>query len=114
MALNVSDMPPNLRSAFGNYAPCIFDAACGEPVGWGFDLLRKLSPEHRSEAQRYGEIVFGGALGSWLLVTKWLTSAEAIEKYGDVTDIARGPRGGFRSVTYGDKRFLSRRLDPGK
>jgi hypothetical protein len=114
MPLNVSEMPSELRIAFGNYAPCIFDSACGEPVGWGFKLLRELSRERWSEAQHYGELVFGGAIGSWVLVTKWLTPAEAIEKYGDVTDIERGPRGGFRSVVYGDKRFLSKRLDPGK
>lgn len=111
--LNVSDMPSELRSAFGNYGPCIVDGYCGEPIGWGFKLMRRLGPDRWSQAQNYGELVFGGE-GSWLLVTKWLTPTEAIQKYGDVTDVERGPRGGFRSVAYGDKRFLSKRLDPGK
>jgi len=35
-----------------------------------------------------------------------LTRNEAIEKYGEITDMKIGPRGGHRSVTYGDKMFL--------
>jgi hypothetical protein len=107
-------MPAELRSAFGSYDICIHDGYCGEPIGWGFRLHRYLGETQWAEAGKYGELVFGGELGKWLLITKWLTPSEAIEKYGDVTEIERGPRGGFRSVVYGGKRFLSKRLDPGK
>jgi hypothetical protein len=39
---------------------------------------------------------------------------EARQKYGDVTHTELGPRGGFKSVTYGTTIFGSRRLDPRK
>jgi hypothetical protein len=59
-------------------------------------------------------LVFGGELGKWLLITKWLTLAEAVERYGEIVEVVRGPRGGFRSVVFGETRFLNKRLDPGK
>jgi hypothetical protein len=114
MKLLVSDMPSELRSAFGEYGPCLRDGASGEPIGWGHRIQRHLGEEKWAEAGKYGDLVFGGELGIWLLITKWLAPTEAIEKYGEVTEVERGPRGGFKSVIYGQTRFLSRRLDPGK
>ena len=44
----------------------------------------------------------------------WLigTGDNAIKKYGKITNEELGPRGGFRSVTFGDKKFISRKVAP--
>ena len=55
-----------------------YDMGCGEPVKWISDGV-------------YHE----------------LSKDEAVSKYGDITDIKRGPRGGFKSVTFGDRMFLT-------
>ena len=48
---------------------------------------------------------------TWFLITKKLTIKEAVEKYGTITELAVGPRGGFKSVTFGEKKFITRQLD---
>ena len=48
--------------------------------------------------------------GEWVLVTKVLTLDDAKKKYGEVVEYERGPRGGFRSMTVGSKRFLNELL----
>lgn len=76
----------------------LYDGWCGEPVAWA----------------RIGQPVIGH---EWtergqVSVTEWLTPTEAIRKYGPVTEVQVGRNGGFRSVTYGAKKFLSRCVDP--
>lgn len=76
----------------------LWDAHCGEPIGW-----RKL-----------GELIIAEEWspdGS-VILTDVLTPARAVELYGPVTAITIGPGGGWRSVTYGETTFASRRLDP--
>lgn len=50
------------------------------------------------------------AYPNWFLITKTLTRDEAIKKYGPMTAEDVGPRGGWRSVTFGNKKFLSKSL----
>jgi hypothetical protein len=45
-------------------------------------------------------------------VTERLTPAEAIRKYGPITELELGPQGGFKTVTYGTTKFMSRFVDP--
>lgn len=105
--------PKDLEEYFGPYDVCWYDAICGEPVAWGYPVLRHLGEELWAKAQAYGTMECDhGFSPEWCLVTKRLTPAEAKEKYGDVTNIDVGPRGGFRSVTYGTKQFLAKELDP--
>jgi hypothetical protein len=76
----------------------LFDGWCGEPIAWA----------------RVGEPVIGH---EWtehgrLAVTGWLSPAEAARKYGPVTEVILGPNGGYKSVTYGDKKFVATCVDP--
>jgi hypothetical protein len=76
----------------------LWDAHCGEPIGW-----RKLGePIIAEEWSPEGSVI----------LTDMLTPARAVELYGPVTAITVGPGGGWRSVTYGETTFTSRRLDP--
>jgi hypothetical protein len=76
--------------------------------------LRQLPEQQFRQADEYGDLVNTGSPGSYVLITKWLTTAEAREKYGEVTELRLGPRGGYKGVTYGKTSFLSRRMDPRK
>jgi hypothetical protein len=77
-----------------------------------------MGEENWEKAAEYGNLECDHGSGSWplktkwFLITKWLTPDDAKRQYGEVTAIEAGPRGGYRSVTYGAKRFGSRRLDP--
>jgi hypothetical protein len=42
MSLSVSEMPSELRSAFGEYGPCVSDGWSGETIGWGHPIIRWL------------------------------------------------------------------------
>lgn len=80
----------------------LYDGCCGEPVAW----------------MRYGDPIIGyraipvGETGwdhtQW---TRVLTSAEAIEQYGPVTELVVGISGGRRSVTYGTTKFTTNFAD---
>jgi hypothetical protein len=68
----------------------LWDAHCGEPIGW-----RKLGePIIAEEWSPEGSVI----------LTDMLTPARAVELYGPVTAITVGPGGGWRSVTYGGRR----------
>ncbi len=107
--------PKGFELDLGEYGPQVYDGSCGEPIGWGFSILHYLGQEKWDELSRYGslECLNGEHLEShWYLITKHLTKTDAIKKYGEITSEERGPRGGYRSVSYGEKKFISRQLDP--
>lgn len=111
---DISEMPADLRSFFGAYRPQFYDGNCGEPIGWGHAVLARMGNERWRQASEFGDLQCAYPNGDWFLITKWLTPSEARTQFGEVTDLELGPRGGFRSVTYGSKRFGSKRLDPRK
>ena len=99
------------KYGLGKFGPVLNDSGCGEPVAWGHPITRRLGEKTFEELRKYGALEYGspGRLdGTWLLVTKRLSKAEAIEKYGPITHEERGPRGGFRFDIYGDKKFFSK------
>ncbi len=101
--------PEGFEQNLSAYGPRVCDMSCGETVGWGFRIVQRLSDERLAELRKYGDIHCFSA-GDWALITRWLTYHEALGLYGHVTNVERGPRGGFRSITFGAKRFSHRRL----
>ncbi len=73
-----------------------------------------MGEERWTKASEYGKLECAHETGDWYLITKVLTPEEARAQYGEVTDLELGPRGGFRGVTFGSKKFGSKRLDPRK
>lgn len=108
--MRVPEKPAEYADAFSDYGPVLFDGYCGEPVAWGFEITRWLGEERWADLTRYGkpECI---REGKWCLVTRWVTPREALEKYGALGETETGPRGGFRSAQYGDKKFVHPRLD---
>ena len=76
----------------------LFDGWCGEPIVWA----RVGEPVIGHEWTEYGQVA----------VTERLTPAEALRKYGPIAELVVGPQGGFKSVTYGEQKFVSRWVDP--
>ena len=76
----------------------LYDGWCGEPIAWA----------------RVGEAVIGREWTEhgWVAVTDRLAPAEAVRKYGSITELVVGRNGGFESVTYGETKFVSRFVDP--
>lgn len=96
----------------GEYGPQLFDSYCGEPIEWGFKILRRLDEERFNNLRKFGDISYGHSsnIPTPFLIVKRLTKEEAIEKYGPITKQEFGPRGGFRTITFGDKTFMQRYL----
>jgi hypothetical protein len=109
-------LPEGCEPYLGRFGPVIYDAGCGKPIAWGFPIVRRVNdPEKWGAIARHGTLECIGALRpEWVLVTRYLSPAEAAVEYGEVTALDLGPRGGFRSVTYGATRFYSKLMDPRK
>lgn len=107
MRPDYKEVPPGYGADLSNFQPVLFDGWCGEPVGWGFKILKHLTPDRFGGLGKFEDVECLRP-GVWVLVTRWLRPAEAEEKYGPVTNVDRGPRGGFRSITYGDKTFCNK------
>lgn len=107
-------IPKKFLPYLGTYGVMFHDSSCGEPIAWGYPVVAHLGNELWAEISKYGSLECNHSFPSsqWYLITKTLTPEEAVEKYGQITDLELGPRGGFRSVTYGDKNFISKRLKP--
>ena len=105
------EKPKGYEEYLSEYRPISRDSWSGEIVSWGFSLTQRMGEEKFNGLHKHGtlECDYGGG-GSWTLITKRLTRSEAIEKYGDVTDEEFGPRGGWKSVTFGEKKFISKHL----
>lgn len=106
--------PTGFEDYLGEYEAQLFDSWCGEPVSWGFKITRHLGDERFAELRKYGslECDHGYPVAGWYLIVKELTVEEATAKYGDITKVHVGPRGGFQTVTFGDKTFCVPKLRP--
>jgi hypothetical protein len=107
---DISLMSPDLRKFFGPYGPQLSDSYCGETIAWGHAVLARMGEANWNNAAEYGQLVCDHESSAWFLITKWLVPDEARRQFGEVSAIEAGPRGGFKSVTYGTKRFVARDL----
>ena len=109
------DKPNGYEDDLSDYGPQMTDGHCGKTIGWGFGIVRYLGQDRFNELGRFGslECIQGEHLEShWYVITDWLTPKEATQEYGPVRELVLGPQKGFRSVTYGEKTFINKRLDP--
>lgn len=110
---NTPKLPREFSTYVGSFGPVLFDSYCGEPVMWGFPIIKHLGEVLWSEISKYGRLVCNhGYPPEWYLVTKTLDHKSAVRIYGEVTNLELGPRGGFRNITFGDKKFMSKELKP--
>ncbi len=103
--------PPPGYPELSEYGVVCYDYNCGQPIGWGFKIRSHLGEERFSALGKYGKLECL-ELGNYVLVIKWMTPEEAIEKYGPITHQLFGPQGGWKSVTYGTTKFMNKQLKP--
>ena len=96
------DPPAEYQDAIGQFGVVLVDG--DTPVAWGWRIVRPVG-ESRFEALRASHAVACIAMGEWCIIATTLTAEEAEKRYGAVTNIERGPRGGYRSITYGKTTF---------
>jgi hypothetical protein len=84
------------------------DSLSREPVAWGRKIIERLGEDAFNELKTTCGTHFYH--GDWFVITKRLTRDDAIEKYGEVTDEEFGPRGGWKSVTFGETKFNTKSL----
>lgn len=106
--MSKDEKPIGYENELGNFAPAIYDSSCGEPIGWGFKITSHLGEERFNALRKCGELEC--IYPTWFLITEKLSRQEAIKKYGEITNEEFGPRGGWKSVTFGKTRFVSKYL----
>ena len=107
--------PKGYEGDLGSYERVLIDYICGEPLAYGFRLVRYMGEERFNGLRNHGKLTYietGFGNGYWVLATDFLTPEKAVKLYGKVTRIRVGPRGGWKSAFYGEKEFGSKELDP--
>lgn len=109
-------IPVGFEDALGDFGPQLYDGYCGEPIAWGFPITKYLGTERWEELKQLGAVEYGSwdshaGRGRYYFITRWLTREEAEQTYGPVTEEEYGPQGGWKSVVFGDKRFLTKHLE---
>jgi hypothetical protein len=113
--------PKGYEPYLGRYGVVVTDG--GVSIGWGFPVIRQMSEEMfrnfpgcpvlvSYKSDLYFSALRGESIGNWVFVTRWLTPQESLKNYGQITKVSLGPRGGWRSVTYGTTTFFDKRMDP--
>jgi hypothetical protein len=98
--------PEGFEDCLSSFGPMIYDSYSGETISWGFRITSHIGEERFSSLSKFGGLKC--VYPNWFLITRNLTAEEAIHLYGPITEIERGPRGGFKSVTFGDKKFKTK------
>ncbi len=98
---------------FGKYTIVETDMGCGEPVSWGYPIIKQLGPELWDKLKLQYKVCRSNhshISADWYVITKTLTRNEAIDKYGPISNEVLGKLGGFKSARFGDKTFYSKYL----
>jgi hypothetical protein len=103
---------PEIERTLGSEGVIAFDPSCEEPVAWGRILNEHLGEDAFKNLKAANRLHYRREDGKWAVVTRSLTRDEAAVKYGPHRGDERGPRGGWRSVTFGTKKFTSPFLKP--
>jgi hypothetical protein len=85
----------------------LHDGWCGETIAW-YRTIKNMPSELFDKNRDKIEYVNG----MWVYLVRTITRKECIKLYGNITDEEYGPRGGWKSVTFGDKKFISEVLRP--
>lgn len=114
----MQNIPEKFHSFLGPYEVQVVDPTCGEVVGYGHKILEKLGEELWQELGQYGKLTYvmpdRKTPPFWALLTKTVTREELLAKHGPVTEEVFGPRGGWKSVTFGNVKYTAKELKTAK
>ncbi|HWV72884.1 MAG TPA: hypothetical protein VN040_14245 [Pseudosphingobacterium sp.] len=98
--------PHGFEDYLAAYGPLGYDSHCGEPFAWGFKIVGHLGEELFQKLCSVARVEYIG--GTYGVICKILTREKATKLYGEVTEEVFGPKGGWKSVTFGNKTFVNR------
>jgi|FAXJ01.1.fsa_nt_gi hypothetical protein len=96
--------PEGFENDLGEYGPQVYDGYCGEPIMWGFPIINHLGEERFSQLRSVAKLEC--CYPNWYVIVATITRKDAIKKYGKVTNETFGPRGGWKTVTFGTTTFI--------
>ena len=79
------------------------DIYSGKPVAYYRIQQRRIPEDIFSENTH--KLVYSIECNKWLYIVRKVTREECIKLYGPITNEEYGPRGGWKSVTFGTTRF---------
>ena len=86
------------------------DAICGKPVAYVRTQTSRIPEELFTE--NFEKMVYTNSNNMWVYIERKVTREECIKLYGEITDEEYGPRGGWKSVTFGKTKFKHGYLRP--
>ena len=96
-------IPAGFEDSLSEYDELSFDSRSGLPVTWGHRINKHLGDEKFGELYKYGEpeVIDRSSYNCiWGLIKHRLSLSEAVDKYGPITKIFTGPRGGSRHIVF--------------
>lgn len=81
----------------------MFDSHSGKPIAY-FRIQKTRIPEELF-SKNYSRMMYSNSNNSWVYLVRKVTREECIELYGPITNEEFGPRGGWKSVTFGTNKF---------
>lgn len=79
------------------------DSYSGKPVAY-YKIQRIRIPEELFSKNR-DKMLYSNCNETWMYLTRKVTRKECIKLYGPITHEEYGPRGGWKSVTFGTTKF---------
>lgn len=101
-------MEDKYNQYLSEYVYEIADSICGETVIWGRKINNNCPEDIYEEICKKLPLHYSYPTPNTMVITKVLTRQEAIDKYGEITEEEYGSRGGWESVTFGNKKFKSK------
>ena len=86
------------------------DSYSGKPIAY-FKTQTSRIPEDLFK-ENYDKMLYSNSMNAWIYLTRKVTREECIKLYGDITHEEYGPRGGWKSVTFGTTKFKHDFLRP--
>jgi len=100
--------PEGYEEYLSDYGEQLYDGYSEKPVGWGFEVIKKMPLNQYEKLKTLGEMAYPP--NKRVLITKKLSREDAIKQYGNITNEEIGPRNGWKSITFGETKFLSNYL----
>jgi len=100
-------IPDKFKHSLGQYGVVITEG--NQDLAWGYPVLgEKLGHEPWEELGKLGRLEFDVPTKAYVLVTKAISDRELSEIYGPLSNVEYGPRGGYKSITFGTTKFKSK------
>jgi hypothetical protein len=88
----------------------LLDGYSGKPIAH-FRIQTSRIPEGVFNENRH-KMYFSQSNQTWVYIDRKVTREECIELYGPITEEEYGPRGGWKSVTFGTTKFIHDYMRP--